>query len=221
MPGCRSQAAALPDLSAAVLPALLGLALAGCFPLFDTDPEPSYVDNDTDDELPSCVDGRWTGDLDYNGLASAEAIEGCTYIQGDLRIDQTSTSHLDGLEYVTTVGGSVYVVDNDYLFDLDGLESLIEVEGDLVVLSNYSLTDLQGLEFLMDIGGDLYVEQNTNLRTILDLQKLRFLSGYSYTVAQNPELPTCEAEQLAQRLVDNGFTGTVEIYGNDDAATCE
>lgn len=201
--------------------ALVALATAGCLPLFDIEPEPDYINNDTDDQLPTCEDGRWSGDFYYEGHASAQDLAGCTYIQGSLYVDGTEVSDLYGLEYITTVGQSLYIVYSDHLFDLDGLDSLIEVEGNLVIQSNYSLHDLQGLDNLIDVGGDLVIESNENLFNLTGLEKLSYLSGNYFNVNYNPHLPSCEAQALAGHLVANGFTGTVNIYGNDDQTSCE
>ena len=41
-----------------------------------------------------------------------------------------------------------------------------------------------------------------------------------FLVKHNISLPTCQAEEIAEQLIAEGYQGTVEIGGNDDEAEC-
>lgn len=58
-----------------------------------------------------------------------------------------------------------------------------------------------------------------NLLASIDLPSLTSV-GPSFTVSDNPVLPTCQAQAVLDQLVANGWTGTVDISGNDDSGTC-
>jgi hypothetical protein len=40
-------------------------------------------------------------------------------------------------------------------------------------------------------------------------------------IINNVGLPTCEAENLLNQLLAEGWTGTATIEGNDDGGVCE
>ncbi len=64
------------------------------------------------------------------------------------------------------------------------------IAGDLVISTNLFLADITSLDSLLSVGGDL-------------------------TIVWNSNLPTGQATSLADRLQGSGFTGTVDIQGND------
>jgi len=90
----------------------------------------------------------------------------------------------------------VYIRENDALTNLDGLSDIDSVSGDLNIISNQILTSMAGLSSLSTLGGN-------------------------YTVMANTVLPTCQAQNIADDLINNHeYTGTIMISGNDDTGTC-
>merc|ERR1711937_62347 len=63
--------------------------------------------------------------------------------EGDVKIGESVTS-LKGLEGLTSVGGDLWIRDNDQLTSLAGLEGLTSVGGALYISGNSQLTSLDG-----------------------------------------------------------------------------
>lgn len=71
----------------------------------------------------------------------------------------TDITNLDGLNLITSIGGSLTIF-NNLLLSLTGLENLTSIGGSLYIGSNGSgngsyLTSLDGLDNLLSIGGHL------------------------------------------------------------------
>ena len=62
--------------------------------------------------------------------------------------------------------------------------------------------------------------QNSNLNSLAGLDNLESIEG-DLIVSNDDVLPTCEAQDLAGRMIANGFSGTINIYGNDETADFE
>ncbi len=82
----------------------------------------------------------------------------CTDIKGGLWIHGNDITNLNGLNILTSVGGNLYIDDNEILANLTGLEGLIYIGGDLIIGSypggNPALASLTGLTDLTFIGGN-------------------------------------------------------------------
>ncbi|MBZ4416058.1 hypothetical protein [Myxococcus sp. RHSTA-1-4] len=108
----------------------------------------------------------------------------------------------------------LHVGNNTRLTSLTGLDTL-QTARFLNVDSNNSLTSLGALSRLRALEG-LEVTYNLTLKR-LDLPALESVTG-TFTVVDNPVLPTCQATALATRT----FTGiAAQITGNDSTATCD
>lgn len=223
---------------------LAAAATCGCFPwMFGDDDSVDTVEEDTDPVM--CDDeGYWAGSFTVYDELSIFDLAGCRYIQGDLEINDTSLTDLHGLEELRTVGGSLSIGYNPQLASVAGLDGLFEIDGELHIAGNDALTDLGGLEGLFAVGGrlridhnaalaafdgleglwivggDLDIEDNSSLESLDGLNGLAVLGGDELSVRYNTVLPTCEAEELAARLIANGFDGIVSIDGNGDG-TCD
>lgn len=115
---------------------------------------------------------------------------------GDLRVrGNSSLASFGGFPVLEAVGGSLFVLDNEALENLDAFSGLTSAIQDLHVDNNASLTSIQGL-------------QNLGSAT----EAFPAVLG-DFTVTDNPELPTSQAEDLAEAL---GVAGTVTISGNLD-----
>lgn len=95
---------------------------------------------------------------------------GCTEIEGDVKIGGSNINDLNGLNVVTTIGGSLYVgipfsawggtptvIGNPLLTNLTGLNSLTYIGGSLIIWGDNQLTNLSGLDSLTYIGWNLSI----------------------------------------------------------------
>ncbi len=202
-------------------------------------------DSDSDADFSGCEDGFWPGDVVVEHIDDMQKLQGCRYIQGnlhvaygdftnlyplhdlltvggDLRIEHNNNlTSLQGLDSLMEVEGNCYISDNNSLWDLNHLTTLIEIGGNLVISANDSLESLEGSDSLLFIGGDLRITLNSELMDIEGLDKLLVLDGDLLEISNNIVFPACEADDLIDRILLTGFTGTIDIHGNDDTATCE
>jgi len=116
---------------------------------------------------------------------------GCMEIEGDVTIYGDDISNLDGLNTVTSIGGTLQIGnninisgDNPVLISLEGLGNLSSVGGDLLLMGNDSIVDLSSLESLTSIGGslgigDMYYQAsavpNLSLLSLDGLDNLAFI----------------------------------------------
>lgn len=177
-------------------------------------------------------DGESYGTLEINGPAQLDALADVNVFQGDLLIGNTSITHLDQLACLEVVTGQLSIHDNHALANVDGLARLTQVGWGVSIFQNATLAQLDGLASLASVGqgavdaglgnmGTLNVTYNDQLSSILGLSSLTFLGGDSLRISSNPQLPTCQAEQLADQLTAAGWSGTTDFSGNDDVATCD
>ena len=70
---------------------------------------------------------------------------GCTEIEGNLTIEESSTgniTNLNGLSEIISIGGACYIEDNSALSSLTGLDKVTFIGESLWVINNSSLTNL-------------------------------------------------------------------------------
>jgi hypothetical protein len=84
-------------------------------------------------------------------------------VGGNLGVEVTSLTNLDGLSRLTSVGGDLALTSNDVLTDISGLSSLTSVGGYLNISNNDALTDISGLSNLTAVGGALSIANNPAL----------------------------------------------------------
>ena len=143
-------------------------------------------------------------------------LEGLTVVD-DLRIqDNNDLVTLDGLDNLTEVLGSMYIEGNDALVDLHGLNALTEVGGEAYIggfswqSGNPSLLDVDGLAGLRVVGQSLLICENIALTSVAGLHGVDTVA-YTLYICNNPELPSSEAQALADAIPAKG---NVSIYGN-------
>nr|NQU90819.1 T9SS type A sorting domain-containing protein [Bacteroidota bacterium] len=115
---------------------------------------------------------------------------GCTEIEGDVSISgfsffYSNITNLDGLDVITSIGGTLSIWKNGLLTDLGGLENLTTIGNNLNigkeqpggVGGNLVFATLNGLENLSHIGGWLIIYNNPALTNISSLNNLTFLGG--------------------------------------------
>ena len=109
---------------------------------------------------------------DIETAADLEALSGCTTVTGDLSIEYSPLTSLEGLECLAHVGGRLDIKLNESLTSLIGLESVEYVGGDLGISVNRSLTSLAGLNNLESVGGRLDIEHNDFLTSLASLENI-------------------------------------------------
>ena len=77
-------------------------------------------------------------------LADIRAMDTVTHILGDLDIDETELTLIDGFHNLLRVDGEIRITLNDDLESLAGFEKLIHIGKRLVLSENYSLHTIQG-----------------------------------------------------------------------------
>ena len=65
---------------------------------------------------------------------------GCNEIEGNVTINGIDISNLNGLNVVTSIGGSLLIFGNDILINLSGLNSLNIIGGGLRIHGNAALS---------------------------------------------------------------------------------
>lgn len=125
----------------------------------------------------------------------------------------------EGLENLESLEGGVYIEDVPALTSLKGLDSL-ETVGNTFTLhgsgSDIPLKTLEGLESLREVEHNSFqVYRLDELRSVDELESLEKVDG-ELQITNNPKLPNCQAEAIADRVeADN-----VQIHGNG-SGTCE
>ena len=107
---------------------------------------------------------------------------GCTEILGDVRINDFDPSgnltNLSGLSVITSIGGNLDIVDNDFLNDLDGLQNLQSVGGDFAIGDNPLLINIDGFNKLTTLGGLLSIYNNLGLTSVNGFNGLHTIGDY-------------------------------------------
>jgi hypothetical protein len=108
---------------------------------------------------------------------------GCTEIEGNVTINGDDITNLNGLNVLTSVGGSLTIGEpwgwnaNPALVNLTGLENLTSIGGDLTLELNSILANLTGLDNLSAIVGSLSINNNLLLTDITSLGALTSIGG--------------------------------------------
>jgi len=126
---------------------------------------------------------------------------GCTEIEGDVYISGNDITNLNGLSVLTSIGGHLYIGDNDALNSLTGLDNMTSIGGGLgigvndalislsgldnvtsigvflAITDNNALTSLTGLDIVSSIGGDLVIGYNDALTSLAGLDNMTSIGG--------------------------------------------
>ena len=94
--------------------------------------------------------GDYTIDLN-NSSGDIAALSGCTEITGNLTIDDSTLTSLTGLNNLTSVGGNLEIIWNNFLTSLTGLDNLTSVGGNLTISVNHHLISLSALTNLTTV----------------------------------------------------------------------
>ena len=105
----------------------------------------------------------------------------CTEIEGDLIISGDNITHLNGLNVLTTILGTLSIGDvnggNPALTNLTGLNNLNSIGGFLGIAFNNALTSLSGLEGLTNVGLYLGITYSNALTNLAGLESLNSIGG--------------------------------------------
>lgn len=109
----------------------------------------------------------------------------CTEIGGDLVVNGSDITNLNGLEDIVAVGGDLYIWNNPLLLSLSGLDQLVSVGHDIRLVNNSLLNDLSSLQNIAKIENDLvigYIDQidgggNPSLPNLLGLHHVSSIGG--------------------------------------------
>jgi hypothetical protein len=140
---------------------------------------------------------------------------GCTEIEGEVSIGNymgTDISNLNGLNVLTSIGGDLGIVNNDFLVSMNGLENLTSIGGHFWVQGNNNLIGFSGLENLNSIAGDLWILDNTTLISLTGLENIEASSIINLGIKNNPSLSTCDVQSICEYL--STPNGLIEIYSN-------
>ncbi|MEM6925305.1 MAG: hypothetical protein AAF602_00135 [Myxococcota bacterium] len=108
-------------------------------------------------------------------------------LSGDLVLSYVGLQNGIDLPRLTTLG--TFAIDHVSAPTLDGFAP-VTLTGDLSISTNLPLVDITALNSLTSVGGDLSIVWNSNL-------------------------PTVQADDLVTRLQGLGFTGSIDVQGND------
>ncbi|MGD8681734.1 MAG: IPTL-CTERM sorting domain-containing protein [Lysobacterales bacterium] len=125
----------------------------------------------------------------------------CDTVTGDLYIQDTNATNLDGLSALTSVGGGFLIVNNTALTDISGLSSLTNVGGHLFLRFNSALTQVDGLSSLVTVGESFLLQENG----LINVNGLSSLSSVGMNMG-------IDGENALTNLA--GLSGLVSV-GND------
>lgn len=117
---------------------------------------------------------------------------------------------------LTTVGGTLEWRRSKSLENMGSFDALESV-GDLSIRDTASLEAIVEFPKLETVAKDLTIRQNAALTDIGGLGSLTMVGG-DFTVQDNPELSTCDVEDLISLIQDaDGIGGTTTTTGNDNS----
>ena len=127
--------------------------------------------------LPEGIDFNTQAEIDSFQINYPECIE----IEGDVEINGSDITNLNGLNVLTHIGGNLNVCGNDILTSLTGLENMISIDGGLIIgcytQGNPALTSLEALAGVINVGGDLVIIETNSLEDLTGLEGVTSIGG--------------------------------------------
>jgi hypothetical protein len=158
--------------------------------------------------LPSGIDFNFQSEID-NFQAN---YPGCTEIEGNVEIDGNNIQNLNGLSVLTSIGGYLYISNNDSLVDITGLASLASVGGSLLISSNPVLASFNGLQSLSVVEEDVFISNNPLLSDISALGSIIAANVMELRISGNSSLAICDNPFICNYL--SNPPDKVNIYNN-------
>jgi hypothetical protein len=154
-------------------------------------------------------------------ITNVDGLNSITSIGGSLNFKYNyNLTNLDGLENLRYIGGSLelgwWEYNNASLENLDGLLGLDSIGGHLDIFYETSLKSLEGLENVTSIGGNIQILLNDSLTSLKGIDNIDAATIQNIHIAENPLLSTCEVQSVCDYLANPN--GTIEI--NDNASGC-
>jgi PKD repeat protein len=139
----------------------------------------------------------------------------------ELNINQNpALISLSGINEVTMISSNMNISGNQVLSSLSGLNKLTIVNG-IYINDNSQLVSLDGLQNLVTVNFNLTISSNPQLERVTDMAALSRI-GSSLSIQNNSALPTCDAENLRDQVLEkDGIGGSVTITGNDNSGVCD
>jgi len=103
----------------------------------------------------------------------------CTEIEGHVGISGDDITNLNGLNVLISIGGFLWIEDNNALTNLSGLEELILIGGSLVIIDN-SIASISNLSSLSTIGINLFISGNNSLTSLTGLNNITTIEDSLY-----------------------------------------
>src|SRR4030067_314275 len=159
----------------------------------------------------------YNGDLTLTSQAEVDDFH-YTEVTGNLSIDEAvavNITNLDSLSELTTIGGTLFIFNNNSLTNVNGLFNLTSVGGFLHIYNNNALTNIDALSNLTSVGGALFIYNNNALTNIDGLSSLTSVGG-DLGITNNialVEFGFCGLYALLSPVPD-GLVGTYTVSGN-------
>lgn len=137
-------------------------------------------------------------DLDLTPLQNLQTIGGNFGIMYNIH-------DLDGLNALTSIGGSLTIQDSNQLQNLNALQNLTSIGGSLIIKNIPLLVNFDHLESLTHIGAGIRLESNAALVDISALSQLNTMVPPNWgmlRILNNPLLATCNVPYICSYLLN-------------------
>jgi len=181
----------------------------GCLPEGITFTTQQQID-DFQTNYPGCTEIEGDVTLQYSDITNLNGLNVITSINGYLDVlCCTSLADFTGLENLTYIGNSLHIVYNDALTTLSGLESLEYIGGYLLISGHDELLNLNGLESLTIVGSDLIIQENPLLQNFYGFSNLENV-GNLFWIDENESITNFEGFESLTKI-----GGDIKIEQND------
>ncbi|WP_108801837.1 fibronectin type III domain-containing protein [Aquimarina sp. Aq107] len=139
---------------------------------------------------------------------NSEGLQSLNKINGNLIIQGTNLSDLEGFKNVEIMQGNLDIRNNDFIGNLEGLRRIKKISKGLFILRNpllINLTGIENIDFTMD--GYVSIIENDSLSDISILEKIRVINGF-FWVASNISLTSIilpNLEEVNGNIFDEVF----------------
>ena len=127
-----------------------------------------------------------------------------TAITGSLTISGTDIQDLSPLSALTSIGGYLYIGNNNILEVVDGFENLTDIGGGIYVYDNPVLVSLAGFNNLLATGNNIDIWYNNSLVSISGFGSLQ-TAGWSIEIVGNPVLTNIPNFESLQTITSSLF----------------
>jgi len=133
----------------------------------------------------------------------------CIEIEGDVTIIYDNIQHLDGLNVLEAIGGTLTIDGCDDLTDITGLSNITYVGGDFFIENTTQLESLEGLSSLIEVGGMLHIQNNTALVSLNGFDNLQTIQGILF-VGSHQNLVSFQGLENLEEI-----HGDLLVFNND------